>query len=349
MIDEDEASRTRRNARLGPAAPDAVGIRGMPRPRARIVRVVGGRGASGAPPPPDRSLWGRLRAIARSRLVHFMVAGGLIFALAPRPPASRDIVIDGATLEALERAQAQRIGTPVLAPEEERDIRARAIEDELLYREALRLGFDHNDNIVRQRLIQKVLFLAEDLAGVPATPSEEELRAFFETTRSQWTRPAQVRFIHVYAGTNRHDQLLALRGDVVAAERAAPGVPPSLGEAFPLPRTVSTSRDALAVEYGPGFADAVFLQEPGTWSEPVQSKFGWHLVKVVERQEAGPATFEDVRDKLPLTYLVARKKRAVADFLQRAATRYRITVDGKPLTELPSSGRTAPPRVEKID
>ncbi len=321
----------------------------MPRPRARLVRVVGGRGASPTPPPPDRSLRGWLRAIARNRLTHFIVAGGLIFALAPRPASTRTIVIDGATLAALEHAQAERIGTPVLDADEERDIRARAIEDEILYREALRLGFDRNDNIVRQRLIQKVLFLAEDLAGVSAPPTEEELQAFFDTTRSQWNRPAQVQFIHVYAGENRHDQLLALRDDVVTAERATPGIPPSLGEAFPLPRTVTMSRDALAAEYGPGFADAVFLQEPGTWSEPVQSKFGWHLVKVVERQDAGPATFEDVRGKLPLTYLVARKKRAVADFLRRAAARYRITVDGTVVTDLPSSGRTAPPRVEKID
>jgi hypothetical protein len=203
---------------------------------------------------------------------------------------------------------------------------------------------------VRQRLIQKVLFLAEDLAGVSRAPTEQELSTFFAATRTQWMRPARARLIHVYAGPAHRDQLSALRDQVIVAETASPDIPPPLGEAFALSRTVDMSRDDLAATYGATFADAVFggmgMRE---WSQPVPSKFGWHLVKVLERSEARPASFDDVKGKLPLLYLATRKKEAAAAFLQEAGQRYRITIDGHPLTYLPVSGRVAPGRSTELD
>src|SRR5262245_41332924 len=121
--------------------------------------------------PPRFVLW----SAARSRLLQFLVIGGLIFVLAPRPPSRRDIVLDGSALAVLEQAQAQRLGKPVLDADEVREVRTRAVEDEIVYREALRLGLDRDDNVVRQRLIQKVLFLAEDLAGASRAPTDDEL------------------------------------------------------------------------------------------------------------------------------------------------------------------------------
>jgi hypothetical protein len=311
------------------------------------VDAAAGVVAHPARPAPARRL---LIGLVRSRLVHFVVLGGIVFWLAPRPHGGRgDIVIDGATLRALEGAQTQRLGTAHLTADEERQVRARAVEDEILYREALRLGLDQDDNVVRQRLVQKVLFLAEDLAGVSRPPTEAELRGFFEATRSQWTRPARVRFIHVYAGPDDRERLSALRDRATILETESPGTPPALGDAFPLPRAVAATRDELGGQYGPAFADAVLGLALGVWSEPIGSKFGWHLVKVLERTEGGPADFEDVRQRLPLLYLVARKKQAAQDFLRRAAARYRITVDGAPVGEVAPSDRMAPPRSDGLD
>ena len=292
----------------------------------------------------------RLRtALARSRLAQFLVLGGLIFAVSPPPDSARDIHLDGTTFRALEAAQALRLAAPALAADEGAEVQSRAVEDEILYREAIRLGLDKNDNIVRQRLIQKALFLAEDLAGASRSPTVEELSTFFAATRTQWVHPARVRLIHVYAGPEHRDQLVALRDQVIAVETASPDIPPPLGEAFGLSRTVDASRDDLAAAYGPAFADAVFGLSVRAWSLPVPSKFGWHLVKVLERSEARPASFTDVKGKLPLLYLATRKKEAATAFLQEAARRYRITVDGRPLTYLPFSGRVAPERSTELD
>src|SRR5262245_27273196 len=108
------------------AAPPAEGRRERPA-RARAIWIAVGR------------------AILTDRLTHFVVLGAVIFAIAPRPESVRDIAIENATLKAFEQAQAERQGAPRLSPEQLDAVRARAIEDEILYREARRLGLDTDD------------------------------------------------------------------------------------------------------------------------------------------------------------------------------------------------------------
>lgn len=270
------------------------------------------------------------RTVVHSRLLHFVVLGGLIFAIAPRVEPPETIVVDQAALDAMGKAEARRLGQAVLSDEQRRELKQRAVSDEVLYREALRLGLDRDDPVVRQRLIQKVLFLAQDLAGSSAPATEDELRSFFESTRDQWARPPRVRFLHVYGIPAHRDQLAALADEAASMESARPGTPPSLGDAFPVSRSVDATRDVVAADFGDAFADAVFGEPAGAWQGPFESKHGWHLVKVLERDEGGAAGFDDVRGKLPLHYLVARRKEVTRDFVLRAALRYRVEVRDVP-------------------
>ena len=141
----------------------------------------------------------------------------------------------------------------------------------------------------------------------------------------------------------------ALRGAALTLNAAAPDVPPSVGEPFGQPRNLDETREQLATEYGQGFSDAAFALPIGVWSEPIASKFGWHLVKILERHAAQPASFEEARGKLPLLYLAARQQEAVDKFLRQAEQRYRVTIDGRPLPILPASGRLAPVPNNEVD
>jgi hypothetical protein len=123
--------------------------------------------------------------VARSRLTHFLVIGAALFALAPSPARGRSVHIDPGDLAAQRAEERRRLGVSALSDAEARAVEARAVEDEILYREALRLGLDHGDSIVRRRLVQKVLFLAEDLGGASREPREADLRAYFEATRER--------------------------------------------------------------------------------------------------------------------------------------------------------------------
>jgi hypothetical protein len=104
-------------------------------------------------------------------------------------------------LAALHAAESTR--KPARAGELAAEVKERAIEDEILYREGEKLGFDKSDYIVRQRVIQKVLFLAEELAGATQSPTDAQLRAFFAATPSRWTQPEVFHFRQIFASDER--------------------------------------------------------------------------------------------------------------------------------------------------
>lgn len=87
------------------------------------------------------------RALAAQRLVQFAVIGAAIFAVAPPAPADRAIELRRDAIAALFVADAKR-GTSITS-ERASEIEERLIEDEILYREGVRLGFDRDDGIVR--------------------------------------------------------------------------------------------------------------------------------------------------------------------------------------------------------
>lgn len=282
-------------------------------------------------------LWRGLKALASQRLVHFLLFGGALYAVAPRPPAPEVVELPGAHLQALVAAQAARQGVSALSPEQIAEVHARALEDEVLYREALRLELDRSDALLRQHLIQKMLLLAEDLGGAGKAPTEAELRGFYEETRARWTVPETLRLMHVFA--SRREVLEALRPRVLQHEARAPDSVPPLGEAFPVSRDVRAPAARLAMDFGPVFLQALQALPPGEWSAPVASKYGWHLVKVKERSPERPATFEEIRDALVLDYAIARRQRVVSAFVERALQRYSLSVDGVPVEAPKPTGR----------
>jgi hypothetical protein len=294
----------------------------------------------------------RMRTIVtgllRSRAVHFALIGTAIFAIAPRREDPSRVAISSGDLDALHAMQASRLGVASLSAAQADEVDERAIEDDVLYREALRLGLDRGDNVVRQHLVQKTLLLAEDMAGATRTPTEADLRAYYEATRTRWRRDSSVRFLHVFAG--RREAITSLTAVVRDAERTSPATePPPVGDAFPASRDVTSKRSAVAAVYGEPFASSVFAQPLGSWGEPVESKLGWHLVKVVSRDEGRQATFEEARAALLLEWAVDQRHRAIAAFLAHAFDRYDVTVDGVPRTRaarLPRLARRLDPSGE---
>jgi hypothetical protein len=273
-------------------------------------------------------------------VIHFIVLGAGIFALAPRPTGPRTIHIDGARLAALGAEQASRLGVAALSPQQARAVRTRAIEDELLVREAQRLGLDENDTIVRQRLAQKVLFLAEDLGGASRDPSDAEIRRLFAANRASYRAPESLRLVHVFASTRERAE--SLRPAVVAWSKSArtDAVPP-LGEPLPVSRSVVARLPELVAMYGESFVASVRQLPVGSWSQPIASLRGWHLVRVSEHQLERPASYEETRERLRLDWLIARRQEAVERYLRAALARWRVDVDGKPVRVLDRSRRVA--------
>lgn len=224
-----------------------------------------------------------LRAIAREPLVHFIVLGGLLFLAWSRvaPQKTREatdevIVFDQARLDHLKTLwKAQWKRDP--APADVAAIIDRHLRQEVFYREALRMGLDRDDEIIRTRLAQKMEAVASDLSTLMEPPTEAELRAFHASHPDLFSLPPafafrQVLFLPSEAGDERVEVTLA-------ALRSGDDVPPARLNKVSLPlEWPLTASPTLEHAFGGGFASELSALPVGTWSGPVRSGLGLHLV-----------------------------------------------------------------------
>lgn len=270
-----------------------------------------------------------LLSLLRHRLVQFVVLGAALHGISPTRDAPYRIEIRSERLAALLRAEAARAGG-VLGEARSREVEQRALEDEILYREGVRLGLDRNDGI--ERVAQKVLMLAEEMAGATRPPTEAELAEYLERTRSRWVVPARYRLRLVF----RHDAAPL----EAWARGSREGAPPT-GEPSPLGEEIDVDAERLERTLGAPFVAAVAVAEVGPFIGPVPSPYGYFLARVIERSPARPARLDEVRASLTEALAFERRQEATAAYLRKAFARYRVTLDGTPLTRFEPTRRLA--------
>lgn len=275
-----------------------------------------------------------MKSLLREPLLHFALIGALIFGVnawrdRDRPAAAQDlpeIEVDAGTIVWLGEGFAKQWHRPPDA-RELRGLVDDHVRDEILYREALAMGLDRNDTIVRRRMAQKVQFLGEDIAAA-ATPDEAELRAYFETNAARYARPGQVSFRHVYFSKERRGAKLEADAREALAALAQGGDESTLGDPFLGEfEFVSADEARIAGALGGGFAKQVLALPAGPWQGPLASTYGLHLVLVTGREEARPVAFEMARDAVARDFAEDRRLAANRDFIERLKTRYRVAVD----------------------
>lgn len=169
------------------------------------------------------------------------------------------------------------------------------VKDEALYRRALTMGLDSNDAIIRQRLIQKMDYIALGMTGLPQKPqvAEQTLRDWFADHADDYLVPAWVTITHIYF-KNKAD------ADAAFAAIQAGGDAPN-GERFLFRRNYVEATEALISDHlGPQIAATIFAPDfpLDTWSQPLESPYGWHLVKVLKAQPETLPPFEELAPQL---------------------------------------------------
>lgn len=238
----------------------------------------------------------RKRRLWREPLLHFLLVGAALYGihrLSASEPEEPPIVVDEAFVAGLERQQVQRSGRAP-TPETAEALVDEYVREEVLFREALRLGLERDDPIVRRRLVQKMELLL-GAAAEPPEPSDAELRAHLEAHRSRFARGEQLAFSQVFFATERREAPVAdARNAREALEAGAE--PMSLGDPLPLGRRQPpTEPEAIAGRYGAAFAEALGALEVRIWSEPIESPLGVHLVRLESREPGRAPDLEEVR------------------------------------------------------
>ncbi|HUI26773.1 MAG TPA: peptidylprolyl isomerase [Candidatus Kryptonia bacterium] len=270
-----------------------------------------------------------LRRWSREPLVHFVALGMALFAfhrwVAPTATPKR-IELSESMVDGLRRDYLRRTGAlPTEA--EERALVDQFIDNEVLYREALAMGLDRGDIIVRRRLIQKMEFLTEDEESV-AAPTDAELTAYRDAHAERYTLPERVSVEQVFVSVDRHGR----ETEAVAAElhrRLVAGADPAgLGDPFVRGRAVTQrSESELAGVFGASFATQVMALPLGSWSPPLRSSYGWHLVRVNERVAGGMASLAEIRTTIVRDWRAQRRREASRAALDRLRRGYAIDIE----------------------
>lgn len=293
-----------------------------------------------APPAESRGRGTSARRWLREPLLHFLLLGAALFAIsrlvkpaADRTAPSRQIVM---TLDDLRQLQIGFAAQWQRAPTEPEmlGLIENRIKEEILYREALAMGLDKDDTIVKRRMAQKMEFLAEDVSA-SHEPTTEELRAYFDRNAKMFTQPARITFRLLYfspdkrgkaAWSDANKALARLAGKSASWEGAA-----ALGDSFMFQDYMADrTPDQIAKDFGPPFAKTLFVQKPGAWTGPIESGYGWHLVYVDTLIPERAAAFEEVEPDVKTAWLATRKSEAWDKAYKEMRAKYELLLPAPP-------------------
>jgi hypothetical protein len=205
------------------------------------------------------------------------------------------------------------------------------VREEIATREAIAMGLDKDDVVIRRRLRQKLEFVSDDIAA-QTKPTDADLNAYLRSHPESFGVEPRITFSQVYLDPTKHGQHLARDAAQLlvklqqAGGKAANSV---LGDSILLERSFqSAPTSEVSRQFGENFAAALAGLAPGQWQGPIESGYGVHLVYVSERAAARAPALAEVRDTVLREWANAQRLDGSARFYQELLKRYTVTIEG---------------------
>jgi peptidyl-prolyl cis-trans isomerase C len=208
------------------------------------------------------------------------------------------------------------------------------IRQEILYREGLAMGLDKDDMIVKRRMAQKMEFLSEDVAAAHE-PTTEELENWYAKNSQRFALADRASFRHLFFSFDRRGQnaqhdaekaLLKIAGKPENSAAAQALADPFMFQDYYGDR----APDQLAKEFGPTFAQGLFLLRPGMWQGPIESGYGWHLVWIESIVPGRVPALEEVEPDVKTAWLATQKAEAWQKAYAQMRSRYDVLIPKVP-------------------
>ncbi|WP_105101792.1 peptidyl-prolyl cis-trans isomerase [Microbulbifer pacificus] len=251
----------------------------------------------------------------RDPLFHFIVVGMAIFAIsalrqAPSTESDidvRQIVITPDDLMQMQLALRMESLPPRHSAAFDSLIETR-VREEVLYREALAMGLDKNDIIVKRRMAQKMDFLAEDISAL-REPTQKELEDWYEAHTDTFAIPPRITFSHRFFAFDRHGDNARNAARSALAEIASATPADQLGDPFMF-QDYYPDRTPMQISsvFGPDFSRQLSTLPPREWSGPVESGFGWHLVYIDSIVPSRIPEFEEVSAEIKADWFAHQRE-----------------------------------------
>ena len=274
--------------------------------------------------------------LLREPLLHFMVIGAAIYLLygvfAETLPEADDktIVVSAGEIEWMQTAWQKRWNRPPTAAEFDGLIQ-QYIKETVLYREALTMGLNQHDQVIRRRLAQKLEFLAKDLVAL-TPPTEEELQSYFESHLDRYQEPTRYTFTQVFIDPDKRGDATLNDAEVIKATLIAQGDAiddaGALGDDFMLQNYYPEKEQTeIQKHFGSGFAESLIELSIGQWHGPVLSGYGVHLVYVSNIIEPPAPVFAEVRERVVQDWTMDRSEELNEQFYANLRDRYTVVIE----------------------
>ena len=281
-----------------------------------------------------------IRKLWREPLVHFLLAGtllfgaGTLFSPASGAASQNRIHVSAAEVQRLRDVWSRQYGrTP--DTNQLNSLIDEYVREEVLYREAIASGLDKDDTIIRRRVVEKMEFLSQEIASAP--PSEAEIQEYFQANRENFRVPAQAAFAHIYFSPAKRSAAENDARDVLTRLRRHLGESSQFGDSFMLQSEYpAQTQSEVKALFGDEFAKTLFQLTPGQWEGPISSSYGIHLVRISQLIPSRVPELAEVRNQVLTDFKNERLQRASEAYYAQLRKKYRVDVDGKALAEAES-------------
>lgn len=276
-----------------------------------------------------------IRRLLREPLTQFLLLGAGLFVLytlvAVDAGARRDrIVVDGGQVTRL----AQQFQRTWMRPPTQAELEGLIedhVKEEILYREALALGLEKDDLVIRRRLRQKMEFLNEDIAA-QGQPTDAQLQAFLEAHPEKFRIASRLSFRQVYMNLEKRGSDAPKQATALLARLNANGMDgmqaASLGDATMLPgELTNATMSEVARAFGRTFAIELEKATGEGWTGPIASSYGLHLVRVTAREPGRIPALPEVRALVEREWSAARRAEANQAFHAALRKRYEVSIE----------------------
>jgi len=265
-------------------------------------------------------------------LVMFLVNTYILQADSSKDENEYSVFLTVGEVKSMEEIWLSKWQRPPTEPEMQGMINQR-VEEAILFREAVKIGLDKNDDIIRQRMSQKLEFLSNDLIK-PDSATAEEVKWYFDENIEKYTTPANITIMQLFVNPKIHGDLLEKEVssrlkklnvmDVSSSEISKYGDQFSLQTYYP-----DKSQLELAKLYGSAFATNIFELETDKWAGPVNSQYGVHLVYVMHKNPAVIPEFKTVK-KLVTEDLQRKEQEKLNNlYIDGILSRYKVIIEDK--------------------
>jgi PPIC-type PPIASE domain len=276
----------------------------------------------------------KLQRLIREPLLHFLLLGALIFLVVGRTRSSgsgENIVVTQRQLESVVVGFSRTWMRPP-TQEEMQGLVDDYIREEVFYREAKAMGLDQDDIIVRRRMRQKLEFLSEDQAAKSGPPTERELETYLQNHPDKYREEPSFTYEQVYFNREKRGKSAEAEAKAVLArlngKNGGSIDVETLGDAFLLPfQFQKSSAGETARLFGEEFEKRLATVEPGSWTGPLESSYGLHLVRVAERAPGATPPLTRVRQSVLSDLLNERRKQELDAQYAKLRARYTIVVE----------------------